>query len=108
MGAGAHHPAYQPKEVLMSGVRSITRRSSNPGFASSTSAPIRVDDSLSVLKMIPGGAGSTTERTIYDDGTGVPSARMIKYAVLALTGAAVHAGAVGIVNPEGASNVMLT
>lgn len=38
--------------------------------------------------------------TIPTNGSGVNSARATKYATLALTGAAVHAAAVGIVNPE--------
>lgn len=44
---------------------------------------------------------------LYDSVTAVASARTVKYATLALTGAAVHAAAVGIVNPE-AVDVLVT
>ena len=45
--------------------------------------------------------------TIQDNVTTIASARTEKYATLALTGAAVHAGAVGLVNPE-ATDVLVT
>jgi hypothetical protein len=53
------------------------------------------------------GHNGTNTVNLMDDATGIPSARTIKYATLALTGAAVHAAAVGIVNPE-AVDVLVT
>ena len=52
----------------MSGIRSIHRGPLAKGFASGSSAPIRVDDSLNVLKYIPAGSG-TTEVAIVDVST---------------------------------------
>lgn len=45
--------------------------------------------------------------TIPTNQNAVNSARAVKYVTLALTGAAVHAGAVGIVNPEGTKDVLV-
>lgn len=83
----------------MSGIRSIKRGNAQYGFATSTSAPIRVDDSTNTLKIIPAGSG-TVEQTVYSDGTGVASQRMLKTVTLGLVGTTIHGGAVGIVNPE--------
>lgn len=52
----------------MAGIRSIHRGPLAKGFASGSSAPIRVDDSLNVLKYIPAGSG-TTEVAIVDVST---------------------------------------
>ena len=90
----------------MSGIRSIKRGNAQYGFATPTSAPIRVDDSTNTLKVIPGGSG-TVEQTVYTDGTGVAPSRMLKTVQLALNGTTIHAGAVGIVNPEAVDVVIV-
>lgn len=43
----------------MSGIRSLTRRPSQPGYSAVTSAPIRVDSADNTIKVIPAGSGST-------------------------------------------------
>ena len=45
----------------MSGIRTITRRPTVPGFATDSSAPIYVDSDDNALRMITGGGGSVTE-----------------------------------------------
>lgn len=120
MGVGAHHPAFQPKEVLMSGVRSLKRGPTLVGFAEGTSAPIYVDDGSvtaananKILFQPEGPSANPVTHTVFDDGgvaalfSGVTTQRVTKWVTLALTGAAVHAAAVGIVNPE-ATDVLVT
>lgn len=43
----------------MSGIRSISRRPTQIGYASAASAPIRVDDTSGQLSLVLGGTGST-------------------------------------------------
>jgi len=43
----------------MSGIRSVTRKATVPGYASAGSAPLRVDSATNTLKIIPGGSGTT-------------------------------------------------
>lgn len=49
----------------MSGIRSLTRRPSQPGYATAGSAPIRVDDTSNKIKIIVAGSG-TTEVELQD------------------------------------------
>lgn len=96
----------------MSGIRSLTRRPVLVGVPAGASAPISVDDGSVVaanknkITFQPEGAGVTTIHTVMDDG-GVPQQRIEKTVTFALAGAAIHAGAVGIVNPE-AVDVIIT
>lgn len=43
----------------MSGIRSVTRRAAQQGYATDGSAPLRVDSADNKLKIIPGGSGTT-------------------------------------------------
>ncbi len=52
----------------MSGIRSITRRPTVVGSAAAAVAPVYVDSDDNRLKLIPGGAGSTTEVIIQEAG----------------------------------------
>ncbi len=96
----------------MSGVRSLTRRPQIVGLPAAAAAPIAVDDGsvntarANKIVFQPEGAGTTTVHVVMDDG-GVPQNRIEKTVTLALTGAAVHAAPVGIVNPE-ATDVVIT
>jgi hypothetical protein len=57
----------------MSGIRSITRRPTVPGYATAGSAPIRVDDSTNQLKIVSAGSG-TTEAIVADSVNGFADA----------------------------------
>ncbi len=70
----------------MSGIRSVTRKATVPGYASDGSAPLRVDSATNTLKIIPAGGGTVEVQ--------IPTAADAPVVVTA-TGAltqAVHAG----------------
>lgn len=90
----------------MSGIRSLYRGPSIKGFASAASVPVRVDDTLNVLKLVPGGSGTTEQEviptaafaTITGDGAVplVPGTTLLtKGSAAAITVAAPGAGMIG-------------
>lgn len=67
----------------MSGIRSVTRKATVPGYASDGSAPLRVDSADNRLKMIPAGSGTTEVVLQETSGSGAATVLITTKAVTA-------------------------